>query len=179
MQLEKTINEERLFNLLPYFYDLPSSVLVEIAQNAVRSGATRLDITLENGVLKTADNGSGADNPESLFVLADSNWPEDVEENQKPAGWGLFFLYSISEEVVFTSRFGSVKVECKRYLADHEYRLSVLEGINPDMRSDGFVIEARLRSEVKDKVLDQELLQWFPLDIIINGTRLPEKKAEE
>jgi len=179
MQLQKTINEERLFNLLPYFFDHPSSVLVEIAQNAVRSGATMLDIALKDGVLKTIDNGSGADNPESLFVLADSNWPEEVEENQKPAGWGLFFLYSISEEVVFTSRFGTVKVDCKRYLADHEYRLCVLEGMNPDMRFDGFAIEARLRPEVRDKVLDQELLQWFPLDIIINGTRLPRKKAEE
>lgn len=179
MQLQKTINEDRLFNLLPYFFDHPSSVLVEIAQNAVRSGATRLDITLENGVLKTADNGSGADNPESLFVLADSNWPEDVEENQKPAGWGLFFLYSISEEVVFTSRFGTVRVDCKRYLADHEYRLSVLEGMNPDMRFDGFVIEARLRPEVRDKVLDQELIQWFPLDMIINGACLPRKKVED
>src|SRR3989304_5853795 len=77
---------------------------LEQAQNAVRSGATGLNITLKDGVLKTIDNGSGAVDPMSLFVLADSNWPEEVEENQKPAGWGLFFLYSISEEVVFTSR---------------------------------------------------------------------------
>ena len=78
MQLQKTINEERLFNLLPYFFDHPSSVLVEIAQNAVRSGATGLNITLKDGVLKTIDNGSGAVDPMSLFVLADSTWPEGV-----------------------------------------------------------------------------------------------------
>jgi hypothetical protein len=41
------INEEKLFKLLPYFFDRPSAVFLEIAQNAHRSGATKLAITLD------------------------------------------------------------------------------------------------------------------------------------
>jgi hypothetical protein len=38
------INEEKLFKLLPYFFDRPSAVLMEIAQNAHRSGATNTNV---------------------------------------------------------------------------------------------------------------------------------------
>ncbi len=84
------INEEKLFKLLPYFFDRPSSVLLEIAQNAYRSGAFYLDITLKGAELEVTDDGSGTDNPKALVCLAESDWSSPVMENQMPAGWGLF-----------------------------------------------------------------------------------------
>lgn len=176
----KTVNEDRLFSLLPYFFDNPSSVVIEIAQNAQRSGATRLDITLENGILRTFDNGSGTDNPEPLFVLADSNWSEEVEENQKPAGWGLFFLYSIAETVTFASGFGTVDVDCQRYLSDGGYRANILSSIDPGRGFSGFSIEAGLRAEVKDRILASiDRLNWFPLDVTVNGLPVARKNAQD
>ena len=53
------INEEKLFKLLPYFFDRPSAVLLEIAQNAHRSGACRLAITLKGAILEVEDDGPG------------------------------------------------------------------------------------------------------------------------
>ena len=88
------INEEKLFKLLPYFFDRPSAVLLEIAQNAHRSGACRLAITLKGAILEVEDDGSGTDNPGALVCLAESDWPCEVMESQMPAGWGLFFLIS-------------------------------------------------------------------------------------
>lgn len=176
----KTINEDRLFSLLPYFFDNPSSVVVEIAQNAQRSGATRLDITLESGILRTFDNGSGTDNPGPLFVLADSSWSEEVEENQKPAGWGLFFLYSIAESVIFASKFGTVEVDCHRYLSDGAYRAGILSNIDSGRGFSGFSIEAVLRSEVRDRILESiDRLSWFPLDVTVNGLPVARKNAED
>ena len=66
------INEEKLFKLLPYFFDRPSAILLEIAQNAHRSGASRLDITLKGATLEVEDDGSGTDNPRALVCLAES-----------------------------------------------------------------------------------------------------------
>lgn len=176
----KTVNEDRLFSLLPYFFDNPSSVVIEIAQNAQRSGATRLDITLENGILRTFDNGSGTDNPEPLFVLADSSWSEEVEENQKPAGWGLFFLYSIAESVIFASKFGTVEVDCHKYLSDGSYRANILSNIDSGRGFSGFSIEAILRAEVRDNILDSiDRLSWFPLDVTVNGLPVAQKNAED
>lgn len=176
----KSVNEDRLFSLLPYFFDNPSSVVIEIAQNAQRSGATRLDIILENGILRTFDNGSGTDNPGPLFVLADSSWSEEVEENQKPAGWGLFFLYSIAETVIFASKFGTVEVDCHRYLSDGAYRAGIHSNIDTGRGFSGFSIEAVLRAEVKDRILDSiDRLSWFPLDITVNGLPVVRKNAED
>ena len=89
------INEEKLFKLLPYFFDRPSAVLLEIAQNAHRSGAAKLAVTLKGTALEVEDDGSGTDNPRALVCLAESDWPSEVMENQMPAGWGLFFLMSV------------------------------------------------------------------------------------
>ena len=79
------INEEKLFKLLPYFFDRPSAVLLEIAQNAHRSGASKLAVTLKGTDLEVEDDGSGADNPRALVCLAESDWPSEVMENQMPA----------------------------------------------------------------------------------------------
>lgn len=179
--MTKAINENRLFSLLPFFFDNPAAIVVEIAQNAQRSGATRLDITLKDGVLETSDNGSGADNQEPLFVLADSNWSEEVEENQKPAGWGLFFLYSIAETVSFASGFGTVEIDCKKYLSDGDYRKDILKGVNTKLLCVGFSIKAVLRAEIKNNLLEniEEKLCWFPLDVVVNGKPVVRKQAEK
>src|SRR3972149_8706725 len=176
----KSVKEYRLLILYHYVNVNPSSLYFKIAQNAQRSGATRLDITLENGILRTFDNGSGTDNPEPLFVLADSSWSEEVEENQKPAGWGLFFLYSIAETVIFASKFGTVEVDCHRYLSDGTYRAGILSNIDSGRGFSGFSIEAVLRSEVRDRILESiDRLSWFPLDVTVNGLPVARKNAED
>ena len=80
-------------------------MLLEIAQNAHRSGTTKLAVTLKGTALEVEDNGSGTDNPRALVCLAESDWPSDVMENQMPAGWGLFFLMSVCETVAYTEPF--------------------------------------------------------------------------
>jgi len=177
--LKKSINEDRLFSLLPYFFENPYSVLVEIAQNAARSGATRLDITIQGNRLTTVDDGKGIDNPASLFVLADSDWDEDVEKNQNPAGWGLFFLYSIAERVMFRSGFGSVEIDCERYLKERDYRLNVLNNVGPGPLK-GFRIEADLKPELRDRITaGTNELGWFPLDITFNGTPVDKASIDD
>ena len=150
----RAVNEERLFSLLPYFFENPDTVLIEIAQNAKRSGAMKLDINLDRKtrVLSAGDNGMGLDHPSSLFVLAESDWTDKVEEEQMPAGWGLFFLYSIAEKVRFTSAFGSVDVDCERYLNNASYRENILVGVCQEDSCDGFLLEAVLKPGVAEKI---------------------------
>ncbi len=180
----KAVNENRLFKLLPYFFENPESVLVELAQNAQRSGATKLDITLKDGHLKAVDNGHGTDNPAPLFVLADSDWEAEVEANQQPAGWGLFFLYSIAESVSFVSKFGDVTVDCEEYLGSAEYRGGVLDRVNKGKSAKGFGVAAYLRPETAGRLFTEDphktyedSLCWFPLDITINGKAVKRKTA--
>ena len=175
------INEEKLFKLLPYFFDKPSAVLLEIAQNAHRSGATKLAITLKGTVLEVEDDGSGTDNPRALICLAESDWPSEVMENQMPAGWGLFFLISVSESVSYTSLFGTLTVDCKRFLNEAAYRENALSLVDGSARTEkGFRIEARLMEGVFKSVAYLQVLDglsYFPMSITMNGSLVKRKEA--
>ncbi len=175
------INEDRLFSLLPFFFDKPDNVYVELAQNAQRAGARNLHITLNESKLTVLDDGNGTDNAEALVTLADSNWTADVEKSQCPAGWGLFFLVCISERVTFKSRFGSLSFDCNVYLNDAGYRGSVLDMIcRADQTAGGFYAEAYLKEGIAGKMARAEQkLCYFPLDITFNGNPVQKESLGE
>ena len=175
------INENRLFSLIPHFFEKPESILMEIAQNAQRSGATRLDLHIHDNQLYAIDNGTGTMDPSALVILADSAWDAEVEENQMPAGWGLFFLYSICEEVTFRTLFGALHIQCEAFLNDEAYREDVLNYIDPQFKSkEGFEILATLKPGMAEKLLDKtHTLTYFPLDIQVNAKRLTKKRASD
>ena len=164
------INEDKLFKLLPYFFQHPSSVLVEIAQNACRSGSSNLDIKIGGDVLEVMDDGKGTDNITAIFCLAESDWSEEVTEQQIPAGWGLFFLMSIAERITYKSLFGEVNVECAAFLNNAAYRERIHEYVDSSSKIEkGFYIKARLIEDVSSEIVQKDLLQYFPLNIRING----------
>ena len=129
------------------------------------------------------DDGSGTDNPRALVCLAESDWPEEVMENQMPAGWGLFFLISVSETVTYTSLFGTLTVDCKRFLNEASYRDNVLSLVDGSARTEkGFRIEARLMEGVFKSVAYLQVLDrlcYFPMSITINGSLVKRKKLSE
>jgi len=174
----KSINEERLFKKLPYFFDRPSNVFIELAQNSCRADATMLDIRLNDNVLTAWDNGEGCDCPEAIFVLAESDWNAAVESAQNPAGWGLFFLLCISNEVIFQSNFGTITVDCRKYLESASYRKDILVNIDPAEKTDGFFLTAVLKKEIAKTIMQNvnSSLRYFPLDITVNGSSIRKEK---
>jgi hypothetical protein len=177
------INEEKLFKLLPYFFDRPSAVLVEIAQNAHRSGAAKLAVTLKGTALEVEDDGDGMDNPRALVCLAESDWPSEVMENQMPAGWGLFFLMSVSETITYTSLFGTLTIDCKRFLNEAPYRDNVVNLVDGSTKTEkGFRIKARLVDGVFKSVAYLQVLDglsYFPMTITMNGSLIKRKNLSE
>jgi hypothetical protein len=177
------ISEEKLFKLLPYFFDKPSAVLLEIAQNAHRSGAHHLAVILKGNILEVEDDGSGTDNPRALVCLAESDWPTEVMENQMPAGWGLFFLMSVSETVSYTSLFGMLTVDCKRFLNESSYRDDLLNLVDGSARTEkGFRIKARLMDGVFKSVAYLQVLDglsYFPMSVTLNGSLVKRKKLSD
>jgi hypothetical protein len=173
MLRKPTINEDRLFKKLPFFFDRPASVLLELAQNAQRSGATMLNLTVLDNVLTASDDGEGCTNPEALLVLAESDWSEETELNANPAGWGLMFLICLSRSVTFKSAFGSLTVDAETFLDDGEYRATILNRIDRTDSCAGFLLSAHLKDNVAEALLCKTNdLRFFPLDITINEDRI-------
>jgi hypothetical protein len=177
----KSINEDRLFKKLPYFFDKPSNVFIELAQNASRADASLLDIRLSDNVLTAWDNGEGCDYPAAIFILAESDWNPTVESAQNPAGWGLFFLICISTEVTFQSNFGTITVDCRKYLESASYRKNILDNIDPGQKTEGFFLRAVLKKEIAGNIMQNvnSSLRYFPLDITVNGKSLKKENLRD
>ena len=66
--------------------------ITEILQNARRAGATRVEITNQDGWVKIHDNGRGIEDFSRLLDLGGSGWENSFESSEDPAGVGLFSL---------------------------------------------------------------------------------------
>jgi hypothetical protein len=79
----------------------PTTVWVELLQNARRAGATRVTVHLTEGedgcaaCVVCADNGKGLESPAPLLRLAGRGWSDEVEHEEDPAGMGFFCLSNI------------------------------------------------------------------------------------
>ena len=172
------IKEDRLLKQIACFFSDPSALFVEIAQNAQRSGATTLDITLKDRVLTATDNGHGADRAEPLFVLADTGWEKELAERHNAAGWGVYFLFSVAREISFRSLFGSVAIDSQRFLTDKPYRETVLGRVNRNDTCEGFSLKLTLLDTV-ELIPRMSQLEYFPLTITFNGEEVVRKHSKD
>lgn len=177
--MSSMINEKRLFSLIGNFFAHPEKVIYELAQNAARSKATRMDIMMEGGCLVVKDNGNGMKDYKPLLVVSESDWDKDVEENQMPAGWGNYYLIALSNKVTYRSLFGSLSIDCPKFLKDTNYRNSIFSQIDKKDISDGFEVRAKLLPEVEGKVrLHSCNLSFFPMDVTIDGKAVKKASIE-
>lgn len=169
------INEKRLFKLLPYFFENPQSVLVEIAQNAQRAKAKKLEISVTGKTLTAKDNGKGTKNASALLTLAESDWKPEIGM-QNPAGWGMFFLICISTSVEFKSLFGTIKVESERFLNDSKYRESIKPTGKP---CQGFSVVAQLKETFEIRNKNLWMLGFFDFPIYVNKKEVKKIKPSD
>lgn len=168
--MSSMINEKKLFSLISNFFAHPDNVIYELAQNAVRSKATKMEITYKNNPnqLTVKDNGKGTKNYRSLLILAESDWDKDVENSQMPAGWGNYYLIALSKSITYKSLFGSLTIDCPRFLNDTEYRENIFSLVNKSDSCDGFSINAELLPNVNLHI-NSDNLSFFPIDITLNN----------
>lgn len=89
------LGEKILQNVDKYFSGSPSTIAVELFQNARRAGATRIDVTTgPDGSIIFRDNGTGLSHDKANVLLAfgSSSNNGTVEYNEDPAGMGFFSL---------------------------------------------------------------------------------------
>lgn len=194
----KVINEDRMLKLIHNFFENPQTLIIELVQNAVRAKAKNITISTDNGKLSVADDGVGCDSIAPLLTLAESDWSKEIEQNQQPAGWGLFVLYCLSKEVEITSKFGTLKFNTESFLKDAAYRNNVLSlvGTKPKTSAKlpsifidpnkkvhyGFRMVATLKNDELERKItstDDTMLQFFPINIRINGRSIKQVTVGE
>jgi hypothetical protein len=86
------------------FNNKPDSILLELAQNARRAGASKIlvDFTKEDELIIEHD-GAPFEDFAPLFSLGDSGWDEDDTKAEDPAGCG-FFIATLFDSIMVDSR---------------------------------------------------------------------------
>lgn len=104
-----TINEKRTILNQGMAFSNKEKVISELIQNARRAGATDLQISSgedseKRPFIKITDNGSGISDFNSLFILSESNWDSETEQQEQPFGMGFFSVFFAGEFTTIESR---------------------------------------------------------------------------
>jgi hypothetical protein len=81
-------------------WDSPFAAYKEIIQNALRAGAKTIRVTYQDDQLTVEDDGRGFTDLDSLLVIGESDWGEDVIE---PAGVGIYAAPAFADQVTIQS----------------------------------------------------------------------------
>ena len=130
-----------------------STWLSELAQNAQRSGAKRLDIHYDEGShsLVVKDDGCGFDDDswKAYFTVASSGWDQSVIDSQRPFGIGCAsLLYACTAFTIF-SRSNKVSVSTEEFLEGGEVQV-----VPSDSFVKGSIFEIALKDSVRFKESD-------------------------
>ena len=82
--------------------------IIEILQNARRAGASKVEITNQDGLVTVRDNGQGIEDFAKLLDLGGSGWEEALESSEDPAGVGLFCLAPREVEIRSNGRMATI-----------------------------------------------------------------------
>ncbi|MGD9679268.1 MAG: hypothetical protein AB7V16_13080 [Vulcanibacillus sp.] len=176
------INEKRFFEQVAPFLFNNGDMLPEMIENAIRAKATMVKISTENELLVIENNGKVLEDLSSLFIVAQSNYDDDVEKAQKPAGMGILSLISNAIEVTFESGYNSIKIDGKKYFNDENYRSTLLNSIEKSEKHfNGMKITVLLKKAIDGMILYKlnELFAYYDIDITFNDIAIKTKTKIE
>ena len=92
-RIEARVHPDAILRVPQFFKASFSETLSEILQNARRSGATKVAIDIsDDGAVTMTDDGSGVADPQTLLSFGESRWNEQVKNDERPAGMGIYAL---------------------------------------------------------------------------------------
>ena len=86
------VDQDALARVSSFFDAGLEDIFNELFQNARRAGATRVDVTHEDGQITVTDDGSGIEDPQSLLSFGRSEWNNPDISAEHPAGMGFYSL---------------------------------------------------------------------------------------
>ncbi len=182
MTTKTLINENRFFKKVAPFMFNEGDMLPEIIENSLRAKASKVIINTDKDNLVVINNGNVLENFSNLFIVAQSNYDEGVEESQKPAGMGVLSIISNSKQVTFESGNKSLTIESERYFNDANYRSTLLDSIQTvENVVEGMRITATLKNHIDINItykLNEEF-KYYNIEILFNEQTIKSKTQIE
>jgi len=168
-KIKLKINENNLLSRLGDTFSNSTTFISEMAQNANRSKATKLEITTTENTITFADNGTGIKDFQSLLTVAESGW--DIETIEKTNAFGIGFLSAIyaSQRVEVHSNGCQIAFDTKDLLAG-----DAVEVHDNSLITTGTVI--KLTGEFQ-LINFNSMFSGFPIPVYINDDEIKRKDA--
>ena len=87
-----TIHQDAINRVSEFFTAATSDIMNELLQNSRRSGASRVNVRMENSVITVSDDGRGIADPEAILSFGLTGWDDQTTSKENPAGMGLYAL---------------------------------------------------------------------------------------
>lgn len=176
------INEKRFFEQVAPFLFNKGDMLPEMIENAIRAKATTVTIKTENETLVIENNGKVLEDFTNLFIVAQSNYENDIEKAQKPAGMGILSLISNAIEVTFESGNKSINIDGKKYFNNADYRATLANSIEESENYiNGMKITILLEKAIDSNVIYElnKKFAYYNIDITFNEVTIKTKTKIE
>lgn len=185
--MSEIVNTNKLYAVIGKFFGSREHLLFELIQNSRRAKAKQIRIDLPykgdtpftdllspESVLRLQDDGKGINDLIALLGLAFSAWEKDIA-SQEPAGLGFMQLISLSRQVYVLSRFGTLWLDCQRFLNDADYRQQCV--FAPQAKAaieKGTIIYAELNGLPHQFILANELAYqgYYGSKLTLNGKEI-------
>lgn len=182
LQVTLAVDQVKLVHTLKHTFSSSSSVYTELAQNARRADATRIDFrTFEDG-FEIEDDGSGIHDFAALLRVASSGWDEALIEREGPYGLGFLIALHSCERIEIESCGQRLDAQTADILN------FVSQPITQCERITGTLI--RLSGGVKQSLVMEKphfsnaplvgaarLFKGFPIPVTLNGQDVPRPHA--
>jgi hypothetical protein len=141
--------------------------LNELLQNARRAQASKVTVTIDaDRRLTVADDGIGIAHPQTLLTLGQSDWSEATQQQESPAGMGVFSL--ANRGVVIRSQ------DWKVDLTPAHFSGAAIAAVEPCEMMVGtrlsFPIEVQEAQFLENRM--SHLAKFYPLPLLLNGKPL-------
>jgi len=183
------VDGARLLKKFPEMIKNASGIVAEALQNSMRAGAKNAHIDLvftNNGKVSgkndathvrvtVKDDGMGCGDLWEVLTLSRTGWDDEIQENQSPAGWGVYHFFAFAETVSIHSRFGRYEIDCEKFLNDSSYRNRVFDkadDIYTDDPIDSFYISALFPIKHYSDEWEYKVSYFDTMDVYFNGTRI-------
>ena len=173
-QIQASIHQDAINRVSEFFNASTSDIMNELLQNSRRSGATKVDITLEEHSITVADDGKGIMDPEAVLAFGMTGWDKETTKSEHPAGMGLYAM-ARREQVCIRSKSRAGEEWQVHLTPDHFVgkRPAPVERMLDNQQVTGTTVTFSI--EKNDEKSIKEAVEYYPLPVRINGEPMEQK----
>ena len=173
-QIQASIHQDAINRVPEFFNASTSDIMNELLQNCRRSGASRVDITLEDHCITVADDGKGIMDPETVLSFGMTGWDKQTTKSEHPAGMGLYAL-ARREQVCIRSKSGTGEAWQVNLTPNHFVGKlpAPIERMLDNQQVTGTTVT--FSGEPNDEKSIKKAIEYYPLPVRINGETTEQK----